>query len=41
MKIKREQREFLKAMKKKFAEEPIPKQEDVQTHHPTIIVGGL
>ena len=41
MTSKREQKEFLKAMKKKFSEEPIPKKEDCSNHHPTIIVGGL
>lgn len=41
MTSKRQQKEFLKAMKKKFTEEPLPKKEEISNYHPTIIVGGV
>ena len=39
-KIERQQKEFVKAMKKKFADDTKPKKEDVSKSHPTIIVGS-
>jgi len=41
VKIKRAQKAFLKAMKKKFSEDALPKKDEISNDHPTIIVGGL
>ena len=40
MTTKRQQKEFLKAMKKKFSEDALPKKEEASKMHPTILVGG-
>jgi hypothetical protein len=38
-KLDRSQKEFLKALKKKFSENPPKEQSPSQNYHPTILVG--
>jgi methyl coenzyme M reductase alpha subunit len=41
MTTKRQQKEFLKAMKQKFSEDKPKEKEPVLNSHPTILVGGV